>query len=203
MISPSVRAGAGHASGPKGEIQKKEKHQLTDRQRRAKIKESMDLLKAELPIETGVKADQATIVASSVALMKSLKDEVAELKEKLQAMELAQESEDAKLESKRLELRGRMLHAGGGGDGSSAASDEMIPPLSNAPFTSMMASLNGAGVSMLRMGLSGAIIEVNLVFELVSGFRAADVVGHTPCHPPMFGSLSDRTRGCEGQHARQ
>jgi hypothetical protein len=33
-------------------------------------------------------------------------------------------------------------------------------------------------------------VEVNLVFELVSGFRAADVIGHTPCHPPMFGSLS-------------
>jgi len=31
---------------------------------------------------------------------------------------------------------------------------------------------------------------MNLVFELVSGFRAADVIGHTPCHPPMFGSLS-------------
>lgn len=48
---------------------------------------------------------------------------------------------------------------------------------STAPFTSMMASLNGAGVSMWRIGLTGKIIEVNLVFELVSGFSAQEVIG--------------------------
>jgi hypothetical protein len=44
--------------------------------------------------------------------------------------------------------------------------------------------------SLCYLGLTGKIIEVNLVFELVSGFSAAEVVGNTPCGPPLFGSLS-------------
>jgi hypothetical protein len=194
--APTTTGGGGGGGGRAGgrgsnavvglTADKKEKHQLTDRQRRAKIKESMDALKAELPAEVaGAKADQATIVASSVMEMKRLKTEVEELREKLQALEMQQESEDARAESRRIELehvarQQRMIK----GDVEEPA------PLSSAPFSSMMASLNGAGVAMMRMGLDGALVEVNLVFELVSGFRAADVIGHTPCHPPMFGSLS-------------
>jgi len=183
-----VSAAAHNPGGLTGE--KKEKHQLTDRQRRAKIKESMDALKAELPPDVGAKADQATIVASSVAEMKRLKTEVEELREKLQQLEMQQESEDAKAEARRAEMeqmvkQQRMIKSSG-----SAMDEPLEAPLSTAPFSSMMASLNGAGVAMMRMGLDGRLVEVNLVFELVSGFRAQDVLGHTPCHPPMFGSLS-------------
>ena len=157
---------------------KKVKHQMTDRQRRAKIKESMDALKALVPLEPNQKADQATIVASSVTLVQNLKDEVAELRKKLQQMELNSAKEAMKLDSKRQAIR------------SVSGVPHQVPQLSNSPFTSMMASLNGAGVSMWRIGLTGKIIEVNLVFELVSGFSAGEVVGNTPCGPPLFGSLS-------------
>ena len=50
---------------------------MTDRQRRAKIKESMDQLKALVPLETNQKADQATIVAESVDMIKAMKEELA------------------------------------------------------------------------------------------------------------------------------
>lgn len=162
------------------EESKKVKHQMTDRQRRAKIKESMDLLKAQLPLDASHKADQATIVASSVTLIGNLKDELQELKDKLQKMEMSQ----ASAQSSR-KIRGMM-----GDDPMPSLHPNLPPPLSNSPFSSMQASLNGAGVAMWRMGLNGVILEVNLVFELVSGFPAQEVVGKTPCHPPMFGSLS-------------
>jgi hypothetical protein len=165
------------ASNPlEREDAKKVKHQLTDRQRRAKIKESMDQLKALVPLEANQKADQATIVASSVQLVQNLKDEVQQLKMKLQQLEISHEHEARKAEERKIMLSRMPGH--------------QPPLLSNSPFTSMMASLNGAGVAMWRIGLTGKIIEVNLVFELVSGFSAREIVGNSPCGPPLFGSLS-------------
>lgn len=160
--------------------QKKVKHQLTDRQRRANIKKSMDELKALVPLDTSQKVDQATVVASSVSLIHSMKDEVAQLRAKLQAMELSAEAERAKQERERQLLRSQLAKQ----------QPQQLPLLSNSPFTSLTAALNGAGVSLWRIDLSGKIVEVNLVFELVSGFSAREVCGNSPCGPPLFGSLS-------------
>jgi len=161
---------------------KKLKHQLTDRQRRAKIKEGMDALKSLVPLEPNQKADQATIVASSVTLVRDLKDEVRELREKLKQMEIEKREQESKYETKKYALTHH--HTGTSQPGRSGSS------LSTAPLSSLMASLNGAGVSMWRIGTSGEMLEVNLVFELISGFSAAEVVGQSPCSAPLHGSLS-------------
>ena len=177
--SSSVAGGVGEDK----EQQKKVKHQMTDRQRRAKIKESMDQLKALVPLEANQKADQATIVAESVDMIKNMKDEIASLRAKVAAMELT----------------------GGAKDGSSTQGSPSSPMelsaaqrkallqqsyASSSPLSAMLASLNGAGVSLLRLGLDGRVLEVNLVWEMVTGFSGADVVGRSPCSAPLYGSLS-------------
>ena len=168
--SPSNGPGEEHK-----EQQKKVKHQMTDRQRRAKIKESMDQLKALVPLENQAKADQATIVAESVDMIKAMREEMAALRSRVAELELAPKD-------------------GAAGDG------VMDPAMrkavlqqsytSSSPFSAMMASLNGAGVSMWRLGLDGRVLEVNLVFEMVTGFSGADVVNRSPCAAPLYGSLS-------------
>jgi hypothetical protein len=144
-------------------LQKKVKHQLTDRQRRAKIKESMDQLKALVPLDAHQKADQATIVAESVDMIKGMKEEMAALRARVAELEISPRKEGGKM--------GEVA-------------------LSTSPFSALMASLNGAGVSMWRMGLDGRVLEVNLVFEMVTGFSGSDVVGRSPCSAPLYGSLS-------------
>jgi hypothetical protein len=151
-------------------MEKKQKHQLTDRQRRAKIKESMDALKALVPLEPNQKADQATIVASSVTLVQNLKDEVAELRARLQAMEFNAVKEASKLDAKRSQIRGAQ------------GMQPNHPALSNSPFTSMMASLNGAGVSMLE--------RQEELTRLTAHIRQHDVVLH-PSSPATSSTSSD------------
>ena len=168
--------------GEDKEQQKKVKHQMTDRQRRAKIKESMDQLKALVPLEANQKADQATIVAESVDMIKSMKDEIASLRAKLSAMELTgpkDGSGTAATPSSPMEL-------------SAAQRKALLQQsyASSSPLSAMLASLNGAGVSLLRLGLDGRVLEVNLVWEMVTGFSGADVVGRSPCSAPLYGSLS-------------
>lgn len=43
---------------------------------------------------------------------------------------------------------------------------------------------------MWRVNLKGKITEVNLVFEMISGFSNDQLAGHTPCEPPLNGTLS-------------
>ena len=179
--SSASDAGDGEGDGDK-ETQKKVKHQMTDRQRRAKIKESMDQLKALVPLEANQKADQATIVAESVDMIKNMKDEISSLRAKLAAMELTGGAKD------------------GGGPGGSPNAMELSAAqrkallqqsyASSSPLSAMLASLNGAGVSLFRLGLDGRVLEVNLVWEMVTGFSGADVVGRSPCSAPLYGSLS-------------
>ena len=102
----------------------------------------------------------------------------------LQAMELRETQEANKYDARRSALHG-LARQQQQANGQQQQQQQQVPLLSNSPFTSMMASLNGAGVAMWRLGLTGAILEVNLVFELVSGFSAREVIGSTPCHPPM------------------
>ena len=178
--SASVNGGEG---GEDKEQQKKVKHQMTDRQRRAKIKESMDQLKALVPLESNQKADQATIVAESVDMIKSMKDEIASLRAKLATLELTGGSKDGagsqNTPSSPMEL-------------SAAQRKALLQQsyASSSPLSAMLASLNGAGVSLLRLGLDGRVLEVNLVWEMVTGFSGADVVGRSPCSAPLYGSLS-------------
>jgi hypothetical protein len=150
-------------------LQKKVKHQLTDRQRRAKIKESMDQLKALVPIDSHAKADQATIVSESVDLIKGMKDELSSLRQRIGQLELGKNA---------------------GEDPAKKNTNFLPQTYSASPFSAMMASLNGAGVSMWRMGLDGRVLEVNLVFEMITGFSAADVVNRSPCSAPLYGSLN-------------
>ena len=182
--SPLNTTGSAGGSGGPGEEhkeqQKKVKHQMTDRQRRAKIKESMDQLKALVPLDTHQKADQATIVAESVDMIKGMKEEMAALRARVAELELTPKE------------------GGGGAGGGGLDSKELAARKSllqhsyspSSPFNAMMASLNGAGVSMWRMGLDGRVLEVNLVFEMVTGFSGADVVNRSPCAAPLYGSLS-------------
>ena len=181
--SASSDAGGDGEGGEDKEQQKKVKHQMTDRQRRAKIKESMDQLKALVPLEANQKADQATIVAESVDMIKNMKDEIASLRAKLAAMELTGGSKDGVASqttpSSPMEL-------------SAAQRKALLQQsyASSSPLSAMLASLNGAGVSLLRLGLDGRVLEVNLVWEMVTGFSGADVVGRSPCSAPLYGSLS-------------
>ena len=43
---------------------------------------------------------------------------------------------------------------------------------------------------MIRMSLDGRILEVNLVFEMVTGFNGVEMINTTPCNAPLYGSLS-------------
>jgi len=188
-VSPS---NSGDALTDDREIAKKVKHQMTDRQRRAKIKESMDQLKALVPLESNQKADQATIVAESVDLIKGMKDEIAALRAKVANLELT-----ATIKEEHNDLINN-----NNGELSSASKDLIMNNNANkkyslhssyassSPFSTMTASLNGAGVSMTRCSLDGRILEVNLVFEMVTGFNGNDLINRTPCDAPLFGHLS-------------
>jgi len=156
------------------ETQKKLKHQLTDRQRRAKIKESLDALKSLVPLEPTQKADQATLVANSVVYVQTLKDELLELKAKIKQLELGNTSNS--MNNGLSSMAGDFLNKSN--------------PTIASPYSSMIASLNGAGVSMWRVGLDGKIIEVNMVFEMISGFSGSELVGKSACSAPLYGSLS-------------
>jgi hypothetical protein len=147
------------------EYQKKMKHQLTDRQRRAKIKESMDQLKSLLPVEKE-KADQATVIAESVQYVKSLKDEVNELRKKIAEMELSQNERNGRKE----QLTYRSF--------------------TGSPLESVQHGLNGAGVSYWRLGLDCKLLEVNIVFEMLTGYSREEIVGTIPCRAPLYASTS-------------
>jgi len=71
------------------DVRKRLKHQVTDRKRRAKIKESMDALKDLIPLVPNQKSDQATVVATSVEFVRELKNEVVQLRSKIKACNLA------------------------------------------------------------------------------------------------------------------
>ena len=151
---------------------KKHKHQMTDRQRRAKIKESMDELKTLVPLEQNQKGDQATIISQSVTIMKSLRQEVNDLRAKLGEMELQVQRSAT----------------------NTATDARRSNPAQNYnltnPFASMMSSLNGSGVSLKRIGLEGRVLEVNLCWEMLTGFKSREVVGRSACSAPLYGSLS-------------
>jgi hypothetical protein len=125
-------------------LHRKEQHQITDRQRRAKIKECMEKLKSMLPIHIP-KADQATIAAETVEYLQSLQEELADLK-RLLAKQKA---------------------------------------LSLSPTLGIASGLNSAGVSIVRLSLDCRIIEVNLVFEMGTGFSFAELRNRCPAHPPL------------------
>jgi hypothetical protein len=152
---------------------KKIKHQLTDRQRRAKIKESMEQLKNLVTIEPNQKADQAHVLAQSVNLVNNLRDEVGELKQKLAKLEIQQRETQMEL-IKKEQLNLQRINSN----------------YMSSPFSGMMSTLNGAGVSMWRLALDGKILEINLVFELISGWSNIQIRGHSPCSAPLYGTLS-------------
>lgn len=141
-------------------------------------------------MEPNIKLDQATIVAQSVSMLSSLKDEVSELKEKLRQMQLKEQQAEEERRHYKERERDRQFETLSHGHNHipfpNTSNSQFIP----SPFSSMMSSLNGAGVAMWRGGLNGKILEVNLVFELVTGFTSSEIVGGTPCAAPLFGSLS-------------
>lgn len=149
---------------------KKVKHQLSDRQRRAKIKHSMEKLKELLALQGIQKADQATVVVVSVELIKKLQKQVMNLKAKVD----------------QLETEGEII---------TPSSDNRIDKTSlctvpRVPYNVMVSALTGAGVSMLRVSLECKILEVNEAFELTTGWSSKEVVGMHAHQAPLFGSLS-------------
>ena len=60
---------------------------------------------------------------------------------------------------------------------------------SPSPFRRMSNALDGAGVCIWRVGLDGRILEVNVFFEMVTGWRAADVVNNSMSAAPLYEGL--------------
>lgn len=150
-------------------FEKKLKHQQTDRQRRQKIKDGMNSLRDLVVPNTGNKYDQAGLVHASVVHISKLNDELNELRDRIKQLEL-----DKQQSTNTTALQCRTSN---------------YTSLCN-PLSTLLPVLNAAGVSLMRIALDGRVLEVNMVFEILTGYKNHELVGRTPCHAPLCCALS-------------
>jgi len=112
-----------------------------------------------------------------VNLVQDLKSEVATLRAKLQQAEMDKTRKEQ-------ETQLALLHRHRSSSGT--PSDTQIAN----PLHYILPAMNAAGISVWRVSTSGVLLEVNLVFEMLTGHRNSTLVGKSPCQAPMYGSLS-------------
>jgi len=142
----------------------------------------MDDLKALVIDDPNARPNQVSIVAASVNLLHDLKGEVSQLKQKLAAMEVANRQEQTQQQ-----LAVLQRHHTESSTGSSHNSDTQIV----SPLQYIMPSMNASGISVWRLHTSGTLLEVNMVFEMLSGHRNSTLVGKAPWQAPIYGCLSN------------
>ena len=145
----------------RNELQRKRQHQKSDKQRRAKIKEGMEQLKALVSLHGKLESpDQASIVSASVDLVHSLRSEIASLKAEVDRAKGENQSMRGNrgyggMDSSHL-LRGGL----GGGSGGLSNSLSHLSQLN--PTLSTLSQLNNHLSSLQGHSLSGLNTLTNL-----------------------------------------
>jgi PAS domain-containing protein len=137
--------------------QRKVKHRLIDRKRRMREKVSIDELKDLVFIHPSEKPDKATIVAGAVKTIKDLQQQIQQL--------------EARLPS------------------SPATYIPQEPKASSEPgLSALLPGLAVAGVNLMVIDFKNfTVVQVNDLFEVVSGWRKDEILGRRFDDFPLFG----------------
>lgn len=192
-ISPGLPSSSSSTSLPAvdsnnngGELTKQVKHQLSDRQRRLKIKLKLQELTSIVTSHHHLaRTDQMSVISKSVDMLLSLQSQVAALTASLKVKEkekIRYENEMKTLQQQCTSFSHVLSTLNNQGSLLSSPSVHLFN-------SSLSSSLIASGVSVCRLNIHGHIFEVNETFRMLTEYSLSELVGRSITSYPLYSSI--------------
>lgn len=165
-------------------LSKQVKHQLSDRQRRLKIKIKLQELTSIVTAQHQLaRTDQMSVISKSVDMLIELQNQVKRLKDHVQHAEVekARYENEIKTLQQQCNSFNHVL--------TTLNSQGLSSPINNILSSSIPPALNAMGVSICRINHTGTIFEVNNAYCLLTGYNLSELIGRSTPAFPLYSSV--------------